>query len=113
MASKLHQELYLHQLGGLVRIQGCEDGRASGPALAVDLKTGSVGTVDGSRPLVQDSDVKKIFGIIGLQKLAAVYALAVVTSVRQVRIAADAFHLYSLPPSSSSLCPRLLVSCLP
>jgi len=86
MASYLHQEMYLQQLAGLIRVQGCENGQPSGPALAIDLKSGSVGTVDASRPLAEESGARRVYGVIGLQQLAAGYALAVVTAVKQVAI---------------------------
>jgi hypothetical protein len=84
MASYLHQEMYLQQLASLVRIQGSENGQPSGPALAIDLKSGNIGVVDGSRPLAQEEGAQKIYGVIGLQQLVAGFALAVVTSVKQV-----------------------------
>jgi len=83
MASYLHQEMYLQQLASLVRIQGFENGQPAGSALAIDLKSGNVGVVDGSRPLAQERGAKKVYGVIGLHQLAAGFALAVVTSVKQ------------------------------
>jgi hypothetical protein len=86
MASQLHQEMYLHQLSSLVRIQAVEMGQPAGPALAIDLKSGNVGVMEGSLPLAQERGAKRIYGVIGLQKLASGFALAVVTSVGQVDI---------------------------
>ena len=79
-----HQDMYLHQLGNLIRIQATIDGQASGPMLAIELGTGSIGLSEASVQLQQELGAKQIFGLIGIQRLIGGSALAIITGVRQV-----------------------------
>lgn len=83
-APKLHEELYLHQLGNLVRIQPAE----GGPALTIELKSCTIGLSDASLPLQSESSVQRIYGVIGLQALIGGSALAVITGIKEVRLQA-------------------------
>ena len=84
MASELHTDLVLHQFGNLVRVQPQKNGNPDGPALAIELKSGTVGFMDSSVPLSKEKGSRKIFGIIGLQQLAGGSAIAVITGAKQV-----------------------------
>lgn len=83
MASALHKELYLIQMGSLVRIQPLENGSPSGPSLAIDLRSCTVGAMESSVPLSQERNAQRIYGIIGLQQLAGGAAIAVITGAKQ------------------------------
>ena len=85
MADVLHKDLLLHQIGNLVRIQPLKDGSSDGPALAIELKSHTVGLMEGSVPLSKEKGSQKIYGIIGLQKLVEGSAIAVITGAKQVR----------------------------
>lgn len=77
-------DLYLHQLGSLVRIQATFDDQLSGPMLTIELGSGSVGLSEASIQLQKETSVKQIFGLIGLQRLVGGSALAVITGVKEV-----------------------------
>ena len=81
----LYQELYLHQLGNLVRVQAYEEGRPTGQALTFELKNCAIGQSEASKPLNEEKGAKRIYGIIGLQQLLGGSALAVITGVKEVR----------------------------
>lgn len=80
----VHKDLYLHQLGNLVRIQPFLEGDSAAPALTIELKSGSVGLSEASVPLSKESGAHRIFGVIGLQPLLGGSALAIITGARKV-----------------------------
>lgn len=84
MASDLHTDLVLHQFGNLVRIQPLKGGQPDGAALAIELKSCTVGFMESSVPLSKEKGSQKIFGIIGLQQLAGGSAIAIITGAKQV-----------------------------
>ena len=85
MASQLHTDLVLHQFGNLIRIQPLKETKPDGPALAIELKSCTVGFMDSSVPMTQEKGSRKIYGIIGLQQLAGGSAIAVITGAKQVQ----------------------------
>ena len=88
----LYQELYLHQLGNLVRVQAYEEGRPTGQALTFELKNCAIGQSEASKPLIEEKGAKRIYGIIGLQQLLGGSALAVITGVKEVCSASKKAH---------------------
>ncbi len=75
--------LRLQRLGTIVVVQPLWDGEVAGPSLTCDLETGSLATAE--HPKI-DKDYVVVHGVLGLARLEAGPALAVITGAEEVRV---------------------------
>jgi hypothetical protein len=76
--------LRLQRLGTIVVVQPLWDGEVAGPSLTCDLETGTLALAE--HPKI-DKDYAVVHGVLGMARLEAGPALAVITGAEEVRSA--------------------------
>lgn len=84
MAGRLdaYPVLRLQRLGTIVVVQPLWDGEVAGPSLTCDLETGTLALAEHPRI---EKDYAVVHGVLGLERLEAGPALAVITGAEEVR----------------------------